>query len=247
MALADVKRLVRDPELERHEGWLDDQSAFEVLRSAGFDVVPWKTVRSAAACARAGAELGLPCVVKAIVQDVVHKSDVGAVVTGVTTRTAAAAAYRSLVRRFGTAMSGAIVQHQAEPGLELLVGIVRDERFGPMVVVAAGGTNAEILADRVVLVPPVTSSAARRGLDQLRLAPLLHGYRGRARLDVDGVVHAITRLSVLGVAVPEITELDVNPLIVGPTGVTAVDVRIRVAAPPIASPPLRGLSVATTS
>ena len=146
-------------------------------------------------CAEAATRIGAPCVVKGDVERVLHKRDEGAVVLGIANADAAGAAYGDLVRRFGDRLRGAIVQAQATPGLELLVGVARHPGFGPVVLVGAGGTEAELRNDLAVLVAPVSTAAATRAINGLRLAPLLHGYRGRAPLPVDRVADLVHRVS----------------------------------------------------
>ena len=116
-----------------------------------------------------------------------------------------------------------IVQTQVPAGLELLVGATRDSAFGPFVVVGAGGVEAELRADRAVLVAPISAAEAREAIEGLHLAPLFHGFRGRPALPVEAVVDLVTTIATLVAAVPEVEQLDLNPIIVSPTGCVAVD------------------------
>ena len=153
----------------------------------------------------------------------------------------AAETYRDFERRFGDGLRGVVVQTQQVAALELLVGVRRDPAFGPLVVVGAGGVEAELRDDRVVLIAPVSRPAARRAVESLRLAPLFHGFRGRAELPVDPVVDLVHRIGMLAATVPEIQRLDLNPVLVTPEGCAAVDARIGVAAARSAVGPVRGL------
>ena len=126
-------------------------------------------------------------------------------------------------------------------GLELLVGAIRDPAFGPLVVVGAGGAEAELRDDTVVLVAPVAASAARRAVESLRLAPLFHGFQGRPELPVESVVELVQRVAMLVSAVAEIQQLDINPVLVTPDGCVAVEARVGVAVPRSAVAPVRGL------
>ena len=119
--------------------------------------------------------------------------------------------------------------------------MTRDAVFGPSVVVGAGGVEAELCSDRVVLVAPVSRSAARRAVESLRLAPLLHGFHGRPELPVEPVVELIHRIGMLAATTPEIRQLELNPVLVGPHGCAVVDAAISVAAPPFSVVPVRGL------
>ncbi len=126
-------------------------------------------------------------------------------------------------------------------GLELLVGATRDSALGPFIVVGAGGDEAELRADRALLVAPITPAEAAAAINGLRLAPLLHGYRGRPPLPVDAIVEVVTRVAALVAAAPEIQQLEVNPLVVSPSGCVATGVRIAlsIAPPPIV--PIRAM------
>lgn len=204
-------------------------------------MAPWQSATSADQCAEAAAKIGIRCVVKAVAEDVVHKSEEGALILGVAGPGEAADAYRQLAERFGDRFRGALVQMQVEPGVEVLVGAVRDPRFGPLVVVATGGTEAEILDDRAILVAPVTTAVATRAIEHLRIAPLFHGYRGRAPLPVDQLAELVRRVGALAATVPEVERIDLNPVIVHPAGCVAVDVSASVSNAGTTMTPLRGL------
>ena len=221
--------------------WLDPASSFQLLAAAGLPVVPWTYSHSPEECARAADDVGFPCVIKADVAEILHKNDAGAVRLGIGDSTAAAETYRDFARRFGEGLSGVVVQAEQPAALELLVGVTRDPVFGPLVVVAAGGVEAELHDDGVVLVAPVSRSAARRAVESLRLAPLFHGFHGRPELPVDPVVELIHRIGMFAATTPEIRQLELNPVLVGPQGCAVVDAAISVAARPSSVAPVRGL------
>jgi acyl-CoA synthetase (NDP forming) len=133
-----------------------------------------------------------------------------------------------------------IVQAMASPGVEMLVGMVHDRSFGPVIACGAGGTSVELLKDVNVRVAPLGARDAADMIRSLKTFPLLDGYRGQPKADVAGLKSVVLRLSALVEACPEIVEVDLNPVIVGPGGATIVDARIRVA--PVAPPlPLAAL------
>jgi acyl-CoA synthetase (NDP forming) len=237
--LAVARRIIRAAPIR--DGWLEPAAAFEALASVGLPVAPWQYVGSADACAEAAMRVGTPCVVKGDVERVLHKADEGAVVLGVAGGEAAAAAYHELVNRFGERLRGAVVQAQAPPGLELLVGIAGHPGFGPVVLVGAGGTEAELRNDLAVRVAPVSIAAATRAINGLRLAPLLHGYHGRPLLPVARVADLVHRVSLLAVAMPELDQVDLNPVIVDPAGCVVVDARIAIVDAVAPVVPLRGM------
>ena len=151
--------------------------------------------------------------IKAEVTAALHKSDVDAVRLGIGDAATAVEQYRQFEQRFGRSLRGVLVQSQQAAALELLIGALRDPTFGPLIVVGAGGLEAELRDDRVVLVAPVSRTAARRAIESLRLAPLFHGFHGRPELPVDDVVEFVHRLGLLAATTPEIQQLDLNPVV----------------------------------
>jgi acyl-CoA synthetase (NDP forming) len=169
----------------------------------------------------------------------VHKADAGAVALDLrgeaATRRAAQAMNRA-VRAAGLVPEGFIVQRMGPPGAELIVGIVGDPDFGPIVACGAGGHAVELLGDASVRLAPIGPHTAGAMLHSLKTFPLLDGYRGAPRADVAAVKDVLVRVSALAAAHPEIAELDCNPLLAGPDGAVVVDARVRVAAPPLTRP-----------
>jgi hypothetical protein len=152
---------------------------------------------------------------------ILYKSDVRGVLLGIRSPAEAAAAYADLSARLGPA---ALVCESVPAGTELALGIARDPDLGPLIVVGAGGVLVETLADRAVALPPVDEDTARQIIAELRVARLLAGVRGAPPADLGAVVRSITALSELAVDLGgELEALDVNPLICGPAGATAVD------------------------
>jgi acyl-CoA synthetase (NDP forming) len=168
--------------------------------------------------------VGLPVVLKATGR--LHKSEDGGVVVGLADRDAARAAYAGLVARL--APPAVSVEAMADPtdGVELVVGCVRDPKFGPVVLVGLGGVFTEVLADTACAIAPVSAGAARGLLTSLQGAPLLLGARGRAPVDLDALAELVARVSRLAAAHPELGELELNPVLAGPSGVLALDARV---------------------
>jgi hypothetical protein len=150
-----------------------------------------------------------------------HKSDVGGVVLGLAAPDAVRAAYLDIAERLGPEV---VVAAMAPAGVELALGVVRDPQFGPLVLVAAGGSLVEVLHDRRLALPPLDGPRARTLVDGLRVRPLLDGVRGAPSADIDALTLAISRLSVLAADLGDQLEaLDVNPVIVSAQGCVAVD------------------------
>jgi acetyl coenzyme A synthetase (ADP forming)-like protein len=231
----DAAKAVLAGALVRGDGWLEPEEVDAVLGAYGIPLVESRRVASAAEAGRVAAEFGGPVAIKAIAEGLVHKSDAGGVIVGIRGATAAARAARRIaaaVRAAGHTPQGFLVQRMAPTGAELLVGIVGDPDFGPIVACGAGGRAVELLGDAGVRLAPLGRRDASELLRSLRTFPLLDGYRGQPRADLAAVEDVLLRVAALGAAHPEIAELDCNPLLAGPEGAVVLDARIRVAAPP---------------
>jgi acyl-CoA synthetase (NDP forming) len=215
------------------DGWMRPSAAEALLRAVGLPVAESRWLRTPRDVRRAAVELGGRVAVKATGPGLLHKSDLGAVRLGLTAAGAERAArdMRMTLRAAGVSPDGFLVQRMASPGAELIVGVVEDPRFGPLVAVGAGGTTAELIGDVQVRLAPVGPREAASMLRELRTFPLLDGFRGAAPADVAAVEQIIQRVAALAAAHPEIAELDCNPVIVGPDGAVIVDARIRLARP----------------
>jgi len=218
----------------RRPGHLAPGKGFEFLERAGVAVAPWRVVERAEEVAGAAAELGYPVVVKAYGADLVHKSDAGAVATGLGDDRALDAALGAMRRRLakaGIAPEGWLVQAHVCGGREVILGITRDPVVGPLLMVGLGGTAVEVWHDVSFRVAPITREDAEAMLGELRGAALLGAFRGRPPGDREALAETMVRLAVIAAACPEIAECDVNPLLVMDRGAgcVAVDVRVRIA------------------
>ena len=223
-------------------GWMSPASAEALLRSVGLPVAESRSAATPPDVRQAAEDLGGPVALKAIGPGLLHKSDLGAVRLDLTAAEAESAAVemRSSLTAAGVAPEGFLLQRMAPSGPELIVGVVGDPRFGPLVAVGAGGTTAELIGDVQVRLAPVGPREAASMLRELRTFPLLDGFRGAPRADVGAVEDIVTRVAALAAAHPEIAELDCNPVVAGPNGAVIVDARIRLAPPP-ARPPVGAL------
>jgi acyl-CoA synthetase (NDP forming) len=131
--------------------------------------------------------------------------------------------------RLGADMQSATVQAMAPPGVETIVGVTQDPSFGPLVLYGSGGVTAELLADRTLRLVPMTDIDAAEVVRSLRSSPLLFGYRGMPPVDVTALEDLLLRVSLLADEVPEVEEMDCNPVIVSESGAVAVDVKVRLA------------------
>ena len=200
---------------------LGEAEALSLLADWGLPVARTLPAASEAEALAAAGELGWPVAVKTAAPGVGHKTEQGGVALGVTGDEALRQAYRKISGRLGPLVD---VQRMVERGIEIALGVVEDADFGPLVVVAAGGTLVELLGDRQLALAPLDDWRARRLLQRLRCYPLLRGFRGSEPVDEDALVAAVVRLSALACDLAgSLGALDVNPLVVGPRGCVAVD------------------------
>jgi acyl-CoA synthetase (NDP forming) len=232
--------------LLRGGGWLTGEEVERLLAWYGLTTPPSQVVRSARAAGLAADRLGGPVALKALGPGVLHKTDVGAIRLGLTGRARverAAKALRTSLIRAGHPPDGFIVQQMVEGGVEMLVGVVHDPLFGPVVAVGAGGTAAELINDVRVGLTPLTDLDARAMLRSLATFPLLDGFRGAPKADLSALEDVILRVGAMVENHAEIAELDLNPVIALPDGARVVDARIRVEPAPAARPLLARRSI----
>jgi acyl-CoA synthetase (NDP forming) len=170
----------------------------------------------------AAERVGYPVVLKALGS--LHKSDAGGVALGLAGADALAEALADMTARL--APPAFAVERMAPGGIELIAGVRRDPRFGPLVLAGAGGVHAEVLRDTAVALAPVDDAGAEALLRSLRIAPLLLGARGRPPLDLAAAARAVAALSRLAAARPDLAELEANPLLVMREGCVALDARV---------------------
>ena len=224
-------RSVIDQALAREGGWLTPPESRSLLESLGIGVATESVVATEDEAVGAAARIGYPVVLKAVGARIVHKTELGAVIVDIRSEGALRAAWRDLSWRLGSMMSGALLQEMVTSGVEILAGVVLDPTFGPVLACATGGTRAELFADSQFRLHPLTEDDAASMVNELKGAALLRGYRGAPPADESALREALLRLSTLVGWCPEIQELDINPLLVLPKGVRAVDARIRVERP----------------
>jgi len=211
-------------------GWASAEAAARLLAAYGIPAARSRLVRTPAEAAAAQAELGGPVVVK--IAAAIHKSDVGGVALDLTTPQAAAdavTAIRASLTQAGLAGQAAefLVQEQIHDGVEMIVGVTHDPAFGPLVLAGLGGTMVEVLGDVAVRITPLSDTDVDEMLHSLRSYRLLTGYRQSPPLDVAAFAELLYRVSAMVEDIPEIAELDFNPVFVRQHGAVVADVRIR--------------------
>jgi acyl-CoA synthetase (NDP forming) len=210
-------------------GWLDAERGAQLLTCYGIPVAASRVVDTGAAATAVAAELGFPVVLKAGDPNLVHKTDIGAVHIGLGDARSVTEAYEKITTVTGDPR--VVIQHQEQPGLEMVAGVAHDPVFGSVVMCGLGGVNTELFRDRALRLLPVTGLDAASMWRSLRTAPLLTGYRGSAPLDTTAWEDLLLRLGRLAEELPEVAELDANPVIVRPDGLAVVDIKVRLAAP----------------
>jgi acyl-CoA synthetase (NDP forming) len=216
------------PAPARHGQWSED-AARRLLAEAGVPVVPARLVTSAGDAARAAAEFGGPVCLKVVSPQILHKTDIGGVLLDVAAaeapvKTAFEAVTAAAKNVDGATVDGVLVSPMRRGGAELLVGVVRDPHWGPMLAVALGGVFVEVLKDSALAPLPVSPRQARRMLDQLRGRAVLDGVRGAAPADLDALAAVIARTGDLALALgDDLESLEINPLRVDGAAIEALD------------------------
>ncbi len=232
VARAAARRLLSDVPVGS-DGWLSAQACVDLLALYGIATAPFQEVANADEAAHAADALGYPVVLKAVGASLLHKSDVGGVMLNLESPEKVRAAYAGMKARIGAAMTSAVIQTllPSADSMELIAGVTVDPSVGPLVLVGAGGVLTDLLDDRVVRMPPVSIEAALAQLRTLRCAPRFDGFRGSPALDIIGSAEVLVALAALTRDLPEVLELDLNPLLVTPSSAVALDVRIRTGEP----------------
>jgi acetyltransferase len=200
--------------------------------------VPVNEVTIAAAPQEAGRlaeRIGGRVAVKILSPDITHKSDVGGVALDLEGSSAVTKAAEAMLERVRTAhpdagVTGFTIEPmvQAKNAYELIIGLSEDAQFGPVILFGQGGTATEILADRALALPPLNTMLAQDLISRTKIYKLLRGFRDRPPAALDAIAMTLLKVSQIAIDVPEVVELDINPLLAGPSSVLALDARIRV-------------------
>jgi succinyl-CoA synthetase beta subunit len=193
---------------------LSERDSLRVLEAWGVEVVRFAHARTAPEASERAVELGFPVVLKGLVPAVAHKTEHGLVHPFIRS----APELEQALRELPPSCAGYLLEEQVRGIRELVLGIVRDPTFGATVLVGMGGIHSELLADTSFVLAPVEARKARAALGRLRCARMLGSYRGEAPAKLDKLVTIMQQLGELALGLPEIRELDVNPLILRPDG-----------------------------
>jgi succinyl-CoA synthetase beta subunit len=200
---------------------LNETEAFSLLADFGVPVTAYETTHNLSDTISAADRLGYPVVLK--ITGVMHKSEAGGVIIGIGGRAELIHAWEALSPRSDTLL----IQPMAPPGIELALGVVVDQQFGPILLLAAGGVLVELIGDRATALPPLDRNGAHALLNQLKVSKLLYGDRATAAREIDTILHAIVGLSNVAIHLGDLIDsLDINPLIAHANGCVAVDALI---------------------
>jgi acetyltransferase len=212
---------------------LSEETSKIILESYGIPTTRPHIAMYAEKAVKIANRIGYPVVMKVNSPDITHKSDIGGVLLNLADDRQVRNAFDRIEANVREKMpearfEGVTVQKMftAKDKVELIVGIKKDSTFGTVLLVGMGGITAELFGDRAIGFPPLNERLARRMLESLRIYPLLEGYRGGSRKNIDGLIRVMIRLSYIAADFPEIKELDINPLMVTPDDIVAVDARI---------------------
>lgn len=212
---------------------LSEASSKYLLEAYGIPTTLPRPATTATEAVAAAESIGYPVVLKILSPQITHKTDVGGVMLNIGDADAVRSAFKQITAKAASlrpdaTIEGVTVQPMVrqDSALELILGIKQDPVFGAVMMIGTGGIYAELFRDRTLELPPLNEKLARRMLEKLKIFPMLNGYRGRPPIDIDKLLEVFIRLSYLAADYPEITELDINPLLATPTGVIALDGRV---------------------
>lgn len=231
----EVRRLVKDA-LQNRKDILNEVEAKTVLAAYGIPVVETRVATDIDSVESLANQVGFPAVLKILSPDINHKSDVGGVALNLMSAQGALMAARDMMTRIKELRPKAqITGFTIQPMIsrpkahELILGVSNDEIFGPIILFGHGGTVTQLVNDRSVSLPPLNMALAKQLVTSTRVYKLLQGYRDRPEADLTALYSILVKLSQLVIDIPEIVELDINPLLLDQHGAVALDARIRIA------------------
>jgi acetate---CoA ligase (ADP-forming) len=216
--------------LARGDGWLTNAETAALFSCYGLPLIEQQIVETPAAAGEVARQLGCRVALKVIAPGVIHKTEAGGVrlhLQGPDEVRAAAIEIQDRLAKDGIVPTGYLIQRMAEPGIEMLIGVVHDRQFGPVVACGAGGVQVELLRDVSVRLTPLSQEDAGEMILSLKTYPLLNGFRGGPVCDVAALENGLLRMSAMVEDLPQIAELDCNPFVVQKEGAVILDARVR--------------------
>ncbi|UCC19266.1 MAG: acetate--CoA ligase family protein [Promethearchaeota archaeon] len=222
----NITEIIKD-KIEANQAILTEFESKELLQKLGIPVPIQKLTTSKIETISAAKEIGYPVVLKLMAEDVVHKSDTGAVQLNLKTKEDVEKAYDKLMEIPSQMEKKISVQKMAdEPITELIIGMTTDPQFGPALMFGIGGILVELLEDVSFRIAPITEYDAKDMIHEIKGFPILDGYRGKPKADINAIVETLLKISDLVVKYEEINEMDLNPVFIYEKGLICVDARI---------------------
>jgi len=222
----DISEVLKN-KIESNETILTEFESKELIQEIGISVPSQRLITSIDETISAAEEIGFPVVLKLIAEDIVHKSDTGAVKLNIKDKDELEAAYKDLMNIPSQKEKKISVQKMAdEPITELIIGMTTDAQFGPALMFGIGGILVELLEDVSFRIAPVTEYDCREMIREIKGFPILDGYRGKPKADINAIVDTLMKISDLVIKYEEINELDLNPVFIYEKGLICVDARI---------------------
>jgi len=226
-----TKRQIIDKARSEGRTVLTEVESKEVLESAGINIIETKLATSKEEAISISREFGFPVALKITSLDIVHKSDAGGVKLGLRTAKQVGKAYEDILqavrqKHLQARIEGVSVQKMARPGVEVIIGISKDDQFGPVLMFGLGGILVEVLKDVSFRIVPLAKRDAAEMVREIKGYPLLEGYRGQEVVDVSYLEELLLKVSDFVEQNPEVKELDLNPIFAYSDGAVAVDARV---------------------
>ena len=213
--------------LETGQTVLTEFESKELLSKIGLPIPSQKLTKTKEETISAAEKIGYPVVMKLMAEDVVHKSDTGAVKLNIKSKEEVEQAFNDLMKIQAQSEKLISIQKMAsEPITELIIGMTTDAQFGPALMFGIGGILVELLEDVSFRIAPITEYDAKEMIHEIKGFPILDGYRGKPKADIDAIVDALLKISDLVVKNEEIFEMDLNPVFIYDKGISCVDARI---------------------
>jgi acetyl-CoA synthetase (ADP-forming) len=226
----DAAKIIENA-LREGRKYLMEHEAKSICQQYGMSVTRFKVAKDLNEALKYAEEIGYPVVFKIVSPDIIHKSDVGGVIVNIKNEEEAKNAYKKIMENVAknkpnAKIIGILVQEMAPAGLEVIVGAIKDPQFGHTIMFGLGGIFVEILKDVTFRIAPLTMEDAMEMIREIKGYPLLKGYRGQPPADENAIIDTIMKTSKLLIDLPQISQLDLNPIFVYEKGAKIVDARI---------------------
>ena len=246
----DGARLIIESVLNERRTTLTEPESMAVLNAFHIPTVRNGIARSANEALIVAETIGFPVAMKILSTDITHKSDAGGVRLNINSAHEIRSVFRQLMDEVQAKLPGATIDgvtiekmHRSSNGRELMIGIIRDPVFGPVISFGSGGTTVEIMGDSVISLPPLNNRLATDLINRTRVSKMLGEFRNMPAVDTTQLIDVLLSVSSVACELPSVQEMDINPLIIDDKGIVAVDARIMVAYPKPSTDPYHHLAI----